>query len=415
VRFYDRREIRDLMAYLKLVANPNDGEAFRRVVNVPKRGIGDTSVDLIAGMAEAARVPLLEMARRPEAQAALRPAARGPLADFVALIDRLRAAAPEASVPELLDDITAAIKYGDHLKAEGPDWQDRMDNVRALRDGAVEQVFEEEGEVGLTPLDHFLQRATLVAGVDALDANADAITLMTMHNAKGLEFPVVFITGLEDGLFPLARAYDDPAQLEEERRLFYVGITRAEEKLYLLHAEQRMRNGERMQGRPSGFLDGIPGELFDRKMTVKARSSGRAFLDGLTGGRSSRGDGWGKSSWARGDDAKRGTSSGFNRTLDTDDGWAGSSLRPGTPVSAPGGSTVRRRPGGNVPDPAEESQDAARLAPGARVTHRKFGSGTVAEVTGTGRDAKVRIDFDDEAVGRKTLVVAQANLEPALE
>jgi DNA helicase-2/ATP-dependent DNA helicase PcrA len=419
VRFYDRREIRDLMAYLKLVANPNDGEAFRRVVNVPKRGIGDTSVDAIAGLAEAARVPPLEMARRPEAQAALRPAARAALADFVALVDRLRAAAPEASVPELLDDITASVKYGDHLKAEGPDWQDRLDNVRALRDGAVEQVFDEEGEVGLTPLDHFLQRATLVAGVDALDPNADAITLMTMHNAKGLEFPVVFITGLEDGLFPLARAYDDPAQLEEERRLFYVGITRAEEKLYLLHAEQRLRNGEKMQSRPSGFLDGLPAELFDRKMTVKARSSGRAFLDGLTGGgaRGGRGDGWGQSSWGRRDAAGRGRPGAFNRTLDTadDDGWAGSSLRAGTPVTAPGGSAVRRRPGGAAPDPAEESQDAAALAPGARVRHRKFGSGTVAELSGTGRDAKVRIDFDDEAIGRKTLVVAQANLERVLE
>ena len=415
VRFYDRREIRDLMAYLKLVANPNDGEAFRRVVNVPKRGIGDTSVDMIAGMAESARVPLLDMARRPETLAALRPAARAPLAEFVALVDRLRAAAPESSVPELLDEITSAVKYGDHLKAEGPDWQDRLDNVRALRDGAVEQVFEEEGEVGLTPLDHFLQRATLVAGVDALDANADAITLMTMHNAKGLEFPVVFITGLEDGLFPLARAYDDPAQLEEERRLFYVGITRAEEKLYLLHAEQRMRNGERMQSRPSGFLDGIPDELFDRKMTVKARSSGRAFLGGLTGGRAG-GGGWGQSSWSKRDAGGRAAGAGaFNRTLDTDEGWAGSSLRAGTPAAVPGGSTVRRRPGGAPPDPAEESQDAARLAPGARVTHRKFGTGTIAELTGTGRDAKVRIDFDDESIGRKTLVVAQANLEPALE
>jgi DNA helicase-2/ATP-dependent DNA helicase PcrA len=413
VRFYDRREIRDLMAYLKLVANPNDNEAFRRVVNVPKRGIGDTSVDMLAGMAEAARVPLLDMARRPEAQAALRPAARGPLAEFVALVDRLRAAAPESSVPELLDEITAATKYGDHLKAEGPDWQDRLDNVRALRDGAVEQVFDEEGEVGLTPLDHFLQKATLVAGVDALDPNADAITLMTMHNAKGLEFPVVFITGLEDGLFPLARAYDDPAQLEEERRLFYVGITRAEEKLYLLHAEQRLRNGERMQGRPSGFLDGLPPDLLDKRLTVKARSSGRAFVGGLTAGRGA--GGWGQSSWGRKDEAKPARGH-FNPTVSDEDGesWA-ASRRTGTPVTLGGGSGVRRRPQGVVPDPAEESQDTPRIAPGARVVHRKFGTGTVAELSGTGRDAKVRIDFDDASVGRKTLVVAQANLEPALE
>ena len=281
VRFYDRREIRDLMGYLKLVANPADNEAFRRVVNVPKRGIGDTSLDQLAAIAEREQVPLLDAARREEVQAQLRPAARGPLAEFVALVDRLRAAAPEASVPELLEDILASVKYGDHLKAEGPDWQDRMENVRALVDGAAETVADEEGEVGLTPLDHFLQKATLVAGVDALAADADAVTLMTMHNAKGLEFPVVFITGLEDGLFPLARAYDDPAQLEEERRLFYVGITRAEEKLYLLHAEQRMRNGERMQSRPSGFLDGLSTdplreEAHGQGPQLRARVPGRA-------------------------------------------------------------------------------------------------------------------------------------------
>ncbi len=418
VRFYDRREIRDLMAYLKLIANPADNEAFRRVVNVPKRGIGDTSLDLLAEIAERERAPLLDVARRAEVQAQLRPAARAPLAEFVTLVDRLRAAAPEASVPELIEDLVAATKYGDHLKAEGPDWQDRMLNVQSLVDGAAETVADEGGEVGLTPLDHFLQKATLVAGVDALAADADAVTLMTMHNAKGLEFPVVFITGLEDGLFPLARAYDDPAQLEEERRLFYVGITRAEEKLYLLHAEQRLRNGEKMQGRPSGFLDGLPDQLFDKKLTVKARSSGRAFLADLGGGYSGRGRGdggsWGRSSWSRSGASTGGGGAvplgGRPAARDEDDDAPFFTRKTGTPVSTPlPGPVVRRRPAN--PDPADESQDAAVLRQGARVTHRKFGSGTVAEVTGTGRDAKVRVDFDDAAVGRKTLVVAQANLE----
>lgn len=429
VRFYDRREIRDLMAYLKLIANPNDNEAFRRVVNVPKRGIGDTSVDQLAGLAEAARIPMLEASRRPEVLETLRPAARTALAEFVRLVDGLRAKAPESAVDELLRELVDAVKYGDHLKAEGPDWQERGENVRALIDGAAETVADEGGEVGLTPLDHFLQKATLVAGVDALDANADAITLMTMHNAKGLEFPVVFITGLEDGLFPLARAYDDPTQLEEERRLFYVGITRAEEKLFLLHAEQRMRNGEKMQSRPSGFLDGLPPQLFEKKQTLKARSSGRAFMGEFGGyaGRGGRGrdesGGWGKSSWSK--SSGSGTSKGRDESFgsfgrDDDSSWAASSkspLRAGTPVGLSSASPgVRRRPGGEKPvDPAEESQDAPRLAPGARVSHRKFGTGTIVELAGSGRDAKVKIDFDDESVGRKTLVVAQANLEPALE
>src|SRR5205085_1232815 len=152
----------------------------------------------------------------------------------------------------------------------------------------------ELGEVGLRPLDHFLQRATLIADVDALDADADAVTLMTLHNAKGLEFPVVFISGLEDGLFPLARAYDDPPQLEEERRLFYVGITRAERKLYLTHAEERRRNGELMPARPSSFLDGIPDQMLDRQNSVRVRSSGRGAMHG---------------GWGRGRERMFGTSS----------------------------------------------------------------------------------------------------------
>src|SRR5204862_7291951 len=154
----------------------------------------------------------------------------------------------------------------------------RLENVNELITGAAELVADELGEVGLRPLDHFLQRATLIAVVDALDADADAVTLMTLHNAKGWEFPVVFLRGLEGGLFPLVRAYDDPPQLEEERRLFYVGITRAERKLYLTHAEERRRNGELLASRPSGFLDGIPDGMLDKRNTIKVRSSGRSFL-----------------------------------------------------------------------------------------------------------------------------------------
>src|SRR5205814_7241323 len=124
-------------------------------------------------------------------------------------------------------------------------------------------------EVGLRPLDHFLQRATLVSEVDALDADADAVTLMTLHNAKGLEYPVVFITGLEDGLFPLAKAYDNPPLLEEERRLFYVGITRAEQTLALTYAEERRRNGEMTRSRASSFVSAIPKGMVVASATVK--------------------------------------------------------------------------------------------------------------------------------------------------
>ncbi|HEU5173395.1 MAG TPA: UvrD-helicase domain-containing protein [Gemmatimonadaceae bacterium] len=402
VRFYDRREIRDLMSYLKLIANPADDEAFRRAVAVPKRGIGDASVELLAERARAEGLSLLAAATRSDLVAGIRPATRTALADFAALIERLRTRATDAAVDELLRELVDAIRYGDYLRAEGEETAlDRLENVRELITSAAETVADEGGEVGLTPLDHFLQRAMLVAAVDGLDPNADAVTLMTLHNAKGLEFPFVFVTGLEDGLFPLAKAFDDPPLLEEERRLFYVGITRAERKLYLTHAEQRRRNGEMLAGKPSSFLTAIPEDLLDKRNTVKVRSSGRAFMSGYSGYAGSRSTGSGIGADRRGSREERGWTTRTDAFDDAD-------LFPPSPAARRPGRPLGGPP---MPAPGEESQDAAIIAVGARVKHRKFGSGTIAEIAGSGRDAKVRVDFDDEEVGRKTLVVAQANLE----
>jgi DNA helicase-2/ATP-dependent DNA helicase PcrA len=401
VRFYDRREIRDLLAYLKLVANPADDEAFRRAVAVPRRGLGDAAIALLESEARAAGVPLLEAARRPAVLDALRPAARTALAAFAALVDSLRAAAVDAAVDELLRDLMERIRYADYLRAEGPEGLDRLENVRELVAGAAEVVADDGGEVGLTPLDHFLQSSTLVAGVDRLDPDADAVTMMTMHNAKGLEFPLVCVSGLEDGLFPLARAAEDPDQLEEERRLFYVGITRAEAVLVLTCAEQRRRNGELLHAAPSRFLKGIAPALLQRTQTVRARAEGRRALGGGFG--AGLGAGFGGSSSAR-----RGAPGG---------GWDGGAREPAF-GKASGGWAPSARPARVAPEPPpveDESQDAARVAVGARVRHARFGTGTVAEVVGSGRDAKVRIDFDDADVGRKTLVLAQARLEQPWE
>ncbi|HXT15879.1 MAG TPA: UvrD-helicase domain-containing protein [Gemmatimonadaceae bacterium] len=393
VRFYDRREIRDLMAYLKLIANPADDEALRRAVGVPKRGLGETTIENLAEQARQRGLPIYEGAQLAEITTGMRPAARTALAEFVKLIQTLRERASEAAVDELLRELVEAIRYGDYLRAEGPESAERLDNVRELITGAAEQVADDLGEVGLRPLDHFLQRAQLVAGADDLGSGADdAVTLMTLHNAKGLEFPFVFITGMEDGLFPLAKAFDDPALLEEERRLFYVGITRAERKLYVTHAEERRRNGELLPSRQSSFLDGIPDDMVERKSTIKVRSSGRSVMR-------AGGDWGGSSSYG----SKFGTSARSSR--DAEDFFSrpsASSRRPGQPVGGFGGVSI------SVED---ESQDAPMFVVGARVKHRKFGTGTIAELSGIGRDAKVKVDFDDEAVGRKTLVIAQANLE----
>ncbi len=388
VRFYDRREIRDLMSYLKLIANPADDEAFRRAISVPRRGLGDATIESLAAAASAQRISLLQAAGTPALVAELRPAARMALAEFASILGALREMASDSAVNELLEALIARISYIDLLRAEGPEGLDRIDNVRELVSSGAEALADDDGEVGLTPLDRFLQKAMLVAGADALDPTADAVTMMTLHNAKGLEYPVVYLTGLEDGLFPLARAYDDPSKLEEERRLFYVGITRAESVLILSHAESRRRNGETMMSRPSSFLESLPAELLEMATTPRARSQGRS---NYTGG--DDGAAWGRS----------GASGGR---------WSPREAQPAPRISEGAFNGVTSSRYSAKPTAAIDDQvDAVQVLPGARVRHRKFGVGTVAEVTGAGRDMKVRIDFDDEEVGRKTLVVAQANLE----
>jgi DNA helicase-2/ATP-dependent DNA helicase PcrA len=390
-RFYDRREIRDLLAYLKLVANPSDDEAFRRAIAVPRRGLGDATIAALSEQAAAEGIPLAVAVARPAALEALRPAQRVGLTAFLDVVQRLRAAATDAAVDELLRMLVDAIGYEDHLRAEGPEGLDRLDNVRELIAGAAEVVADDGGEVGITPLEHFLQTATLVAGIDRLDVDADAVTMMTMHNAKGLEFPVVYISGLEDGLFPLGRAFDDPAMLEEERRQIYVGITRAESQLVLTCAEQRRRNGELLPGTPSSFLRAIPEGQLVRSRTPRARMHGRATVRDAAG-------------WGSGRE--------HGRRSDRSWGDADSNFLDETPRPRRAGEPVVF--GARVA-PEDESQDAPSWQVGERVRHARFGTGTIAELVGVGRDAKVRIDFEDEEIGRKTLVIAQANLERGWE
>jgi DNA helicase II / ATP-dependent DNA helicase PcrA len=364
VRFYERREIQDVLAYLRLISNPRDEVAFARVVNYPRRGVGLTTQEHLARWAAEHDASLLEAAERADEIGSIRTAAARGLGRFAELIQRFSVRATQARIGELLEELIEELDLVRHLHEEGPEGEDRARNVAELIAGAVDfdvalvQSVAEEDVDTFTELDLFLQQVALVADVDRLDPDAETVTLMTLHNAKGLEFPSVFIAGMEEGLFPLGRAYDDPATLEEERRLFYVGITRAQDKLSLSWARQRRRAGDFNYNTLSSFVDAVPDELLDPRRTQRL-------------------------------------------TL----------MSQSTP------HRTRRRAYESTeyeyePDPEPEygiNQDSPRFVKGERVVHGTFGSGSVIEISGFGRDLKVTVDFD--RVGRKKLLLRYASLE----
>jgi DNA helicase-2/ATP-dependent DNA helicase PcrA len=372
VSFYERREVKDLLAYLRLIANPADDQAFSRVANVPRRGIGDTSLTLLVETARRWGKPLLETARAADRVEGLRPGLRETLRNFASLMDRLRDAVGTADPATALETVILRIGYDPWLAEEGVEGVERLENVRELVAGAAAwaEVAEatgegEEDDGGGTLIERYLTQSALVTPTDEFGgAGASGVTLMTVHMAKGLEWPIVALTGLEDGLFPLARTAGEPGGLEEERRLCYVGLTRARERLYLSWARTRYRNGRLEQSESSRFLEALPPSVYEERSTTPA--------------------------WSRATYERR-SPSGYS-----------------SPYRA-----ARRREVAEV-EPAfevEESQDAPRYVKGERVRHRKFGGGVVREVSGVGRNLKVTVEFDDSVVGSKQLLVAYAALE----
>ena len=363
VRFYERREIQDVLAYLRLISNPRDRVAFERVVNYPRRGVGLTSIEHLRRWAEAEGVSLLEAAARADDILELRAGGSRGLRSFADLIQRFSARATQATIGDLMEELVEDLDLVRHLHEEGPEGEDRARNVAELIAGAVDfdaslaAVAAEDADT-FTELDLFLQQVALVADVDRLDPHADSVTLMTLHNAKGLEFPIVFVAGMEEGLFPLSRAYDEPDTLEEERRLFYVGITRAEDKLFLSWARQRRRAGDFTYNAASSFLEALPPELLDVRRTERLTVTASSMPH-------------------RGRRAYESSSGGDTRY---------------------------------EPDPEYSmNQDLPRFVKGERVVHDTFGSGAVVEISGFGRDLKITVDFD--VVGRKKLVLRYAALE----
>ena len=300
-KFYDRREVKDVMAYLKAMANPADQVAMKRIVNVPKRGIGDTTIGHVDRIAEAEGINFYEALTRAGANPRLTPRAANSIAEFVALMNLLVGAAadgPRAALQSVLDDTG----YLNELEREGTiESLSRAENLKELLSVATE--FEESGPMtdlgderwdemdGMRRLELFLEATALVSDVDALEESG-AVTLMTLHNAKGLEFPAVFIAGMEEGVFPHMRSLGDPAQLEEERRLAYVGITRAKRRLYLTHATTRNLFGATNYNSPSRFFTEIPASLMIEadKRTRRPDREAVAPRPTLGGGEVNRGD-----------------------------------------------------------------------------------------------------------------------------
>ena len=349
VRFYDRAEVKDALAYLRLVMNPADGAALRRIVNKPARGIGKTTFEHAEALAARQEVSLLEgLQRFGETLEGARSTVK--IRKFTALLEKLGEEVPAASPTRALALVLDRSGYLAALERDGsPEAEGRLENLRELI-AAAEDFSRANAEVPgdeRSELELFLDQVALVSDVDQYDRRDDHVSLMTVHSAKGLEYPIVYLVGMEEGIFPHSVSLRDESGIEEERRLCYVGMTRAMERLTITSAAERLRYGSRTYGVPSRFLDEIPSSVVER--------SGRA-----------RG--------SRGGAAARGAHYDYSYAQD---------------------------------EPAE----AAAIGRGMRVRHPHFGTGVVITVSGSGPSQKLKIQFD--RAGVKTLMVRFANLEPA--
>jgi DNA helicase-2/ATP-dependent DNA helicase PcrA len=277
LKYYDRKEVKDALAYLRAIVNPDDQVAIKRIINTPKRAIGDTSVAHVDRFAESAGVTFMDALRRVDEIDALTGRAQNAITEFVAVMDVLAEKAtdgPESALEAALNDTG----YFDMIRSERTiEAMGREENLKELLGAAAE--FEETGPASMGPeewnqldgvgkLQMFLESISLVADLDSVE-NTEVVTLMTLHNAKGLEYPAVFMTGLEDGVFPHMRSLGDPKELEEERRLCYVGLTRAEQRLYLTRAWTRNMWGQNNYNGPSRFLGEIPDHLTTKAERVR--------------------------------------------------------------------------------------------------------------------------------------------------
>jgi len=361
-RFYDRREIKDAVAYLRVVTNPLDEVSVKRVLNMPKRGIGDTSISRLDLFAREENISFFEALRR-AGEAGVSGAARRGIESFIAVIDEV--AGQEEQTPGALFE--AVLEKSGYLA--------EFDNENSVEDaGRLENLGELVSSAKeFAQVDEFLEQVSLVADADDL-SDDDKVIMMTMHAAKGLEYPVVFIVGVEEGLFPHSRALVDANELEEERRLAYVGITRAQERLFLTHAWSRQQFGTTQYNPPSRFLEEIPEELIEHQGNVQNRPKARTTRDDDWGGR--------KVSSFDPDDEFR------ERQVD---------------AAMAAGRSAAQRP----PQPTNSQEIGLRV--GDTVEHSVFGEGIIIDITGSGDKTEAVINFREK--GRKHLLLAWAPLK----
>ncbi|KRG87515.1 DNA-dependent helicase II [Stenotrophomonas daejeonensis] len=346
MRFFERAEVKDALAYLRLLTNRNDDAAFERAVNTPTRGIGERTLDEVRRIARAQAVSLWEAAMLATQGNDLTSRAKNALAGFLNLIQQIGGETAQMTLAERIDHVLVRSALREHWSKESRntlDSESRSDNLDELVSVAsrfIQRDEDEEGAADMSELVAFLSYASLEAGEGQAQAGEDGVQLMTLHSAKGLEFPLVFLAGMEEGLFPGARSLEESGRLEEERRLAYVGITRARQKLVLGYAESRRIHGQDNYSLPSRFLREIPRELLNE-------------------------------------------------------------VRPKVQVSRPASLGASRVAG-------HAALEAPPLKLGALVTHPKFGEGMVTDYEGSGAHARVQVEFAE--AGSKWLVMAYANL-----
>lgn len=365
-KFYDRKEIRDVLAYLTLVTNPADNMSFERVVNEPKRGIGATSIDKLRAFANDANMHLLEAAQNVDLANGLSARAKNSIAEFGGLMDNLRKQREFLNITEMTEQILDKSGYLELLKTQKTlEAQARVENLEEFLSVTkqFDQKYEPETEESDMFVD-FLADLALVSDLDNVEEETSEVTLMTLHAAKGLEFPVVFLIGLEEGIFPLSRAMLEDSELEEERRLAYVGITRAKQKLFITNAYSRLLYGRTQSNQASRFIGEIPAELLEY-----ANPSAGSF--------------------------------------------GGSQARRDVPFSgrkrAATATTYTRPTSTAVVSNSGTGADKKSWNPGEKVTHKKWGIGTVVKVNGTGEDIELDIAFPEQGI--KRLLAAFAPIE----